>query len=107
MRLIMRYGVATICLCLFALSFAVARAEGEPEAYYTEAQAARGYTLFEKHCASCHSAESDPAKVKAQNRGFVLGRVKSVNTLGGTTLMDARRPRVPEGRRIYSTVYYL
>jgi mono/diheme cytochrome c family protein len=76
------------------------------QAYYTEAQAARGQALFKKHCAACHFAEPDPEKAKKETAGFMLARVKSPSNLGGTYIAGARAPRTT-GRRIYTTVYYL
>ena len=103
----MRYYPVT--LLLVALSLAVARASGpagEPEAYYTEAQAARGEALFEEHCGSCHFAEPDPEKAKLETRGYLLGRVRTVSNLGGTYIVEETSRR-PGGRRVYTTVYYL
>lgn len=109
----MRLGASTvgqICLglaltCSLGAGHAAAQDAkgGEPEAYYTSAQAARGEVLFEKHCGSCHFAEPDPAKAKLETRGFVIARQTLVSNLGGTYIANKRS----NGRRIFPTVYYL
>ena len=74
-----------------------------PAAYYTEAQAARGQALFEQHCGNCHFVEPDPAKAKLETRGFVIAKVKLPSNLGGTYIIGKKN----NGRRIFTTVYYL
>ncbi len=75
----------------------------EPEAYYSEAQAARGKKLFEKHCAACHAAEPDAEKFKADPAGFLIAKVKTPSNLGGRYIADKRS----SGRRIFTSVYFL
>jgi mono/diheme cytochrome c family protein len=82
-----------------ALVTAAAQGEapgGEPEAYYTTTQAVRGQALFEKHCGSCHSAESDSSKAKPP-------RLPGATNLGGRTIVDKK----DNGRRIWTSVYNL
>src|SRR5262249_16990006 len=79
-----------------------ARAQ-EPEAYYTEAQAARGQALFDKHCGSCHAAETDLEKAKKEKRGFKLARITIPSNLGGSYIVKSQ----DNGRRVFTTVYYL
>ena len=75
-----------------------------PAAYHTEAQAARGRVLFDAHCASCHSAEPDPAQAELDPRGFVIAKdIVVPSNLGGTYIVDKQN----NGRRIYPTLYYL
>jgi mono/diheme cytochrome c family protein len=69
---------------------------GEPEAYYTEAQAIRGHALFQKHCGNCHTAERDPANVKPPEQ-------PGASNLGGRIIIDKKN----NGRRIWTTVYNL
>jgi mono/diheme cytochrome c family protein len=76
---------------------------GEPEAYYTEAQAERGTALFEKHCGACHFAELDPAKAKLETRGFVIAEQKLISNLGGDYIVAKK----DNGRRIFTNVYYV
>ncbi|HEV3060389.1 MAG TPA: family 16 glycoside hydrolase [Vicinamibacterales bacterium] len=95
---------AFTCATLVAIGAFVAHAAvqgdrtsaGEPEAYYTDTQAARGQALFEKHCGSCHSAERDPARAKAP-------RLPGATNLGGSIIADKKN----NGRRIWTTVYFL
>jgi mono/diheme cytochrome c family protein len=104
----MRFGVL-VALLAAAWSWNVVRAEGpgvQGEAYYTDAQAARGQALFEKHCAACHFAEPDPEKAKLEKAGFMLGKSKVISNLGAPYIATSRIPR-GDGRRIYTTVYYL
>ena len=76
---------------------------GVPEAYYTEAQATRGEKLFGDHCGSCHFAEPDPAKAALETAGFVIAREKLSSNLGGGYIVN----KTNNGRRIFTTVYYL
>lgn len=79
-------------------------AAGEPATYYTEAQAARGGTLFDQHCGSCHFAEPDPERARLETRGFVIAKDQVIpSNLGGTYIVDKEN----NGRRIYPTAYYL
>lgn len=111
MRHTFMLGAILACGVAGALSLnagAVAQSEtagggGEPEAYYTEAQAERGHTLFEKHCGSCHFAEPDPAKAKLETRGFMTGKQKITSNLGGDYIVNKKN----NGRRIFTNVYYL
>src|SRR5262245_53941664 len=99
--------VVAVLPAALALSAALVRAEGAGgEAYYTEAQAARGQVLFKKHCSACHFAEPDPEQAKKETAGFMLGKVKSPSNLGGTYIANGRAPR-GTGRRIYTTIYFL
>lgn len=75
----------------------------EPEAYYTEAQAARGKRLFDKHCGSCHFAEPDLEKAKLETTGFTIARQKLPSNLGGRYIADKKS----NGRRIFTSVYFL
>ena len=76
---------------------------GMPEAYYTEVQARRGEMLFETHCGSCHFAEPDPAKAELETAGFLIAKQKLSSNLGGSYIVDKKN----NGRRIFTTVYYL
>ena len=88
------------CLCVAAwFVHAAAQGEtsnGEPEAYYTDAQAIRGQALYQKHCGNCHAAERDPAQAKPP-------RLPGATNLGGRMIVDKRN----NGRRIWTTVYNL
>lgn len=76
---------------------------GDPEAYYTEAQAERGEALFEKHCGECHFAEPDPEKARLDTRGFLIARQRLTSNLGGRYIADKKN----NGRRIFTSVYFL
>lgn len=80
-----------------------AQAGGEPEAYYTDAQATRGKVQFERHCAACHAAEPDLDKAKADGAGFLIAKVRTPSNLGGRYIADKRN----NGRRIFTSVYFL
>ena len=80
-----------------------AQAGGEPEAYYTEAQATRGRSLWDKHCAACHAAEPDAEKFKADPAGFLIAKVNTPSNLGGRYIADKKN----NGRRIFTSVYFL
>ena len=100
-------SAALTCLAAIASPAALwsqeAAANG-PAAYHTEAQAARGRVLFDAHCASCHSAEPDPAQAELDPRGFVIAKdIVVPSNLGGTYIVDKQN----NGRRIYPTLYYL
>lgn len=82
---------------------AFAQGSGEPEAYYSEAQAARGKRLWDKHCAACHAAEPDAEKFKADPAGFLIAKVKTPSNLGGRYIADKKN----NGRRIFTSVYFL
>jgi mono/diheme cytochrome c family protein len=95
----MRTFICRLCVAAAAFSAVAAQNElrgGEPEAYYTEAQAARGQALFQQHCGSCHAAERDPAAAKPP-------RLSGASNLGGRIIVDKKN----NGRRIWTTVYYL
>jgi mono/diheme cytochrome c family protein len=76
---------------------------GEPEAYYTEAQAVRGHALFQRHCSNCHFAEPDPEKARTETAGYTLGSVKTTSNLGGTYIIRKESHGLP----IYPSVYFL
>jgi hypothetical protein len=57
------------------------------QAYYTDAQAARGQALFKKHCSACHFAEPDPEKAKHETAGYMLAKVKVPSNLGGSYIV--------------------
>jgi mono/diheme cytochrome c family protein len=102
----MRTGLLVVLFV--ALSSAAYAADGMSEAYYTEAQAARGQALFKKHCGACHFAEPDPEKAKLETAGYPIAKQKVPSNLGGSYIV---REQVPKGgtggRRMYTTVYYL
>jgi hypothetical protein len=81
------------------------------EAYFTEAQAARGATLFAKHCANCHSAEVDAERAQKEGRpiqGFRTGSRFVPSNLGGRYVLDFTWPRGDKaGHKLYTNAYYL
>ncbi len=80
-----------------------AQSGGEPEAYYTEAQAARGKRHWDRQCAACHAAEPDLEKAKAEGAGFLIAKVRTPSNLGGRYIADKKN----NGRRIFTSVYFL
>lgn len=95
----MRTFICSVCVAASALIGVAAQSDapgGEPEVYYTEAQAVRGQALFQKHCGSCHAAERDPAAAKPP-------RLPGASNLGGRIIVDKKN----NGRRIWTTVYNL
>jgi hypothetical protein len=84
------------------------------EAYYTDAQAARGAKLFSQHCENCHFAEPDPSIAAREGkdgrpvRGFVTGSRVVPSNLGGRYILDFTWPRGDKaGHRLFTSVYYL
>jgi mono/diheme cytochrome c family protein len=92
-----------LAVVLVAILFAATNARAEPEAYYTEAQAKRGASLWETHCGACHSALPASAPANTPLKGFRAGGRTVPSNLGGGYIL---RKQV-EGRRVFPSVYYL
>ena len=72
--------------------------------YYTESQARRGFTAFNRNCAFCHTVDSTTVAEQVKSgRGLRVGVAgRSLMNLGGKYLM-----KVSEGHPDYPSVYYI
>jgi len=99
-------GIAATAALLVApgASTAVEAQMPERPGYFTEDQAHRGFTAFNKYCAMCHTVDdkTTAAQIKS-GRGIRIGRDgRALMNVGGRYLM-----RTTDGHPDYPSVYYL
>ena len=94
----MRHIIRAVVFLLAIPSFVAA------QGFYTEAQAKRGETAFNRYCAVCHTVDTTTpvAEQMKMGRGFRMGNRRSLSSLGRRVLF-----RLYEGRPDYPSVWYL
>ena len=98
----MRTRVATamvIALWVIAASYSALRAQAARTVWdgvYTEAQATRGATLFEKECAGCHGPEGEGGGMPPALSGAAFAANYDGQTVGD--LFERNRTTMPVGK---------